>query len=61
MSELYNIGDHVRYNGRDYTVFTVTRLHYGLVDPALEPKINDHNGQQVSHIAVLQTEVEAAA
>ncbi|QNJ57963.1 hypothetical protein SEA_HITTER_66 [Gordonia phage Hitter] len=50
--------DRVRYQGRDYTILTVTDLHYGLVDETRPPMIDDQNGQQVAHIAVRHDAVE---
>ncbi|QDB74567.1 hypothetical protein SEA_MELBA_63 [Gordonia phage Melba] len=51
-------GDRVRYQGRDYTILTVTDLHYGLVDETRPPIIDDQNGQQVAHLAVRQEQVD---
>ncbi|AMS03962.1 hypothetical protein BJD58_gp62 [Gordonia phage UmaThurman] len=53
-------GDRVRYQGRDYTILTVTDLHYGLVDETRPPITDDQNGQQVAHIAVRREQVDAS-
>ncbi|QOP67362.1 hypothetical protein PP487_gp61 [Gordonia phage Herod] len=52
-------GDQVRYQGRDYTILTVTDLHYGLVDETRPPIVDDQNGQQVAHLAVRREQIEA--
>ncbi|AXH48393.1 hypothetical protein SEA_FLORAL_61 [Gordonia phage Floral] len=51
-------GDQVQYQGRDYTILTVTDLHYGLVDETRPPIVDDQNGQQVAHLAVRHNDVE---
>ena len=51
-------GDRVRYQGRDYTILTVTDLHYGLVDDSRPPMVDDQNGQPVAHLAVLHGDID---
>lgn len=50
-------GDTVTARGRQWRVFKVVGNWVGLIDPDRAPIIDDQNGQQVAHIAVLKSEV----
>lgn len=54
-----NPGDVVTARGQQWKVHKVVGRYVGLIDPDAPPVIDDTNGRQVAHIAVLVDEVTA--